>query len=140
MNIALQEAKSAMLNRAIPIGAVLVINNNVIASFGNNSSDATAHAEILAIKAALKKLKAKFLTECDLYTTLEPCAMCGGAISLARIKRLYFGAYDQKGGAIHNGAQIFNYCNHVPEVYGGIMEEECSQLLTNFFQEIRCQK
>ena len=131
MKVALQEARSAMLKDSVPVGAVIVFNDNIIAQTSNDSSHAIAHAEILAIRASLLKLNAKVLTECDLYTTLEPCAMCSGAISLARIRRLYFGAYDQKNGVIHRG--IFQQCYHIPEIYGGIMEEECSQLLKDFF-------
>ena len=135
MKVALQEAKSAMLKDSVPVGAVIVFKDDIIARSSNNSSHAIAHAEILAIRASLLKLNAKVLPECDLYTTLEPCAMCSGAISLARIKRLYFGAYDQKDASIQNG--IFHHCNHSPEVYGGIMEEDCSQLLKDFFQKKR---
>ncbi|MBQ4874634.1 MAG: nucleoside deaminase [Rickettsiaceae bacterium H1] len=142
MRFALQEAKMAMQNGEVPVGVVIVRSDKVISQSGNLinlSNDATAHAELVAIKNAHSKLQSRFLVDCDIYTTLEPCVMCSGAISLARIRRLYFGAYDVKTGAIYNGPKVLNNssCHHKPEIYGGFMEKECSQLLSEFFQGIR---
>ncbi len=142
MKLALTEAKAAMLKREVPVGAIIVKGNTVVARSSNFSvagNAAVAHAELIAIQTAHEQLTSQFLTDCDIYTTLEPCTMCAGAISLARIKRLYFGAYDTKTGAVYNGPQVFNSpsCHHVPEIYGGIMEQECSDLLTEFFQNLR---
>ncbi|MEC8201328.1 MAG: nucleoside deaminase, partial [Pseudomonadota bacterium] len=99
----------------------------------------TAHAEMLAIRAAAEMLDAPRLPDCDLYVTLEPCAMCAAAISFARIRRLYFGAYDPKGGGVENGIRFFGQptCHHAPEVFGGIAETECSDLLKDFFRDLR---
>lgn len=139
---AIAQARIAAENGEVPIGAVVVRNNEIIASAYNlveKNSDPTAHAEVLAIRSACEILKSPRLTDCDLYVTLEPCAMCAQAISLARIRRLYFGAYDEKGGGVENGARIFSHttCNHKPEVYGGISESECGELLREFFKERR---
>lgn len=142
MEIALLEAKLAMQSGEVPVGVVIVKSGNIIAKAGNltiKNRNSTAHAEILAIQKAHLKVHSRFLIDCDLYTTLEPCTMCSGAISLARINRVYFGAYDPKSGAIYNGAKVFNNsaCHHKPEIYGGIMEQECSDLLKEFFQQLR---
>jgi len=139
---AIIEAKKASKRGEIPVGAVITQGDKIIASAGNmveKTNDPTAHAEILAIRKACKVLNTKFLTNCDIYVTLEPCAMCAKAISLARIRRLYFGAYDIKGGAVINGELIFNQlsCNHKPEIYDGINEAECKKLLQDFFVSIR---
>ncbi|WP_419906357.1 nucleoside deaminase [Hoeflea sp.] len=142
MDIALEEAKSAGARGEVPVGAVLVRNGEILARCGNQtraSFDVTAHAEILAIRSAAAALKSERLPECDLYVTLEPCAMCAAAISFARIRRLYFGAEDIKGGAVINGPRFFDQatCHHAPEVYSGIAESEASDILVKFFQQKR---
>ncbi len=142
MLLALREAELASLSGEVPIAALVICAGKVISKYGNMMNtlcDATAHAEMLVLRDAQKRINSRFLTNCDLYVTLEPCAMCSGAIALSRIKRLYFGAYDVKSGAVYNGAQVFNStsCHHKPEVYGGIMEKECAKLLTDFFYNVR---
>lgn len=137
MHLALREAQEAYARDSIPVGAVIIENNEIIASAGNEvmkSCDVTSHAEILAIRRASFIKKERFLTECDLYVTLEPCAMCAQAISFARIRRLFFGAYDIKYGAVVNGAQIFRFSLYEPEVIGGVLESECSEILKEFFK------
>lgn len=139
---AINQAKLASHSGEVPVGAVIIKDGKIIASAHNlveTNQDPTAHAEIVAIRAASKLLASPRLTDCDLYVTLEPCAMCAQAISLARIRRLYFGAYDPKGGAVDNGARVYshNSCNHTPEIYGGISEKECGALLTEFFKKKR---
>lgn len=141
---AIDEAKKAATLNEVPIGAVIVDSKNdkIIASAHNlteHNNDPTAHAEILAIQAACKSLKTPRIPDCDLYVTLEPCSMCATAISFARIRRVYFGAYDPKGGGIDHGAKIYDHstCHHKPEVYGGICETECSSLLKKFFEDKR---
>ena len=128
----------------IPVGCLIVNSNTgeIIASTHNlsqHSEDATAHAEILAIREACKRLKQNRLWDLDMYVTLEPCTMCSAAISFARIKNLYFGAYDEKGGAVINGVKFYEQktCHHKPNVIGGILEEQCSQLLKDFFKNKR---
>lgn len=125
-----------------PIGAIIVRNGEVIASAHNlteSMNDATAHAEMLVLREASKVLGTRYLTDCDLYVTLEPCPMCAQAISFARIKRLYFGAYDPKGGGVEHGPRIFHQptCHHRPEVIGGMMERECGEILKDFFKAKR---
>jgi len=144
MKEAIKVAKLGYENNEVPIGAIIVDSNSgeIIASAHNlteTNSDPTAHAEILAIKEACKKLQAPRIHECDIYVTLEPCPMCATAISFARIRRLYFGAYDIKGGGVEQGAKIFNQptCHHKPEIYGGINESECAKLMTDFFKDKR---
>ncbi len=142
MNLALEYAQKALDRGEVPVGAVVVRNQTVIAACGNETeqrNDPTAHAEILAIQTATKQLNTPRLADCDMYVTLEPCPMCAQAISFARIRRLYFGAYDPKGGGVDHGPKIFNQptCHHQPEVFGGIMEEQCSKVLKNFFQQLR---
>ncbi len=142
MQSSINQASKAASCGEVPVGAVIVKDGKVIASSHNlveTERDPTAHAEILAIRAASKLLSSPRLTDCDLYVTLEPCAMCAQAISFARIRRLYFGAYDPKGGGVENGARVFAQptCNHKPEVYGGIAEQECGELLKDFFKERR---
>ncbi|MDF3047608.1 MAG: tadA [Candidatus Midichloriaceae bacterium] len=142
MKEAFNMAISASILGEVPVGAVIVKGNKVLASSHNlciSSCDPTAHAEMLVIRRAAQLTSEYRLTDCDLYVTLEPCPMCAQAISFARIRRLYFGASDIKGGAVENGARIYNHpsCFHVPEVFGGIMEEECSGLLKTFFQSKR---
>lgn len=143
MATALEQARAAAAAGEVPVGAVLLgLDGEVLAAAHNlveARKDPTAHAEILAIRAAAAALGSPRLADCDLYVTLEPCAMCAQAISLARIRRLYFGAYDPKGGGVEHGARVFSHptCHHAPEVYGGLFEAEASALLKDFFQERR---
>ncbi len=144
MDLALQEAKAAAARGEVPVGAVLVDGRSgeVLAKSGNRVEelgDPTAHAEMLAIRAGARALGLKRLVEADLYVTLEPCAMCAAAISFARLRRLYFGAGDPKGGAVENGPRFFGLssCHHRPEVYGGIGEDAAAALLRAFFQARR---
>jgi tRNA(adenine34) deaminase len=139
MDLALEEAESAAVRGEVPIGAVVVsASGEVLGQAGNRTielRDPTAHAELLAIRAACAALGSERLTDCDLYVTLEPCAMCVGAISFARIRRLYFGAADPKGGAVEHGPRFFAQptCHHAPEVIGGLGEARASALLKAFF-------
>lgn len=138
MKMAIKQAMIAKNSGQIPIGATIVNNdNNITISEHNTLSDSTAHAEMLAIKKTCRLFSTSRLCDFDMYVTLEPCPMCAQAISFAKIRRLYFGAYNLKGGGIENGPRIFQYCNHIPEVYGGILEEECSLLLRDFFENVR---
>lgn len=144
MRRALELAKQAAENDEVPIGAVVVDaqSGKIIAEAGNQSAhngDATAHAEILAIQRACKKLGQTRLWNMDLYVTLEPCTMCAGAISFARIANLYFGAADEKGGAVVSGVKFYDSstCHHRPHVEGGILAAECSKLLQDFFKQKR---
>lgn len=144
MDIALTEAEAAATRGEVPVGAVLVdpAAGVVIAKAGNRTeelADPTAHAEILAIRAASAALGSPRLPGLDLYVTLEPCPMCAAAIGFARLRRLYFGAYDPKGGAVEHGARLYHLatCHHAPEVYGGIAETRAASLLRRFFQERR---
>ena len=142
MEIALEEAKAAGDRGEVPVGAVLVQGGVIIARAGNRTrelADPTAHAEMLAIREACRALAAERLAEADLFVTLEPCAMCAGAISFARIRRLYFGAADDKGGAVVNGPRFFSQptCHHAPEIYSGFREQEAAGLLRDFFRERR---
>jgi tRNA(Arg) A34 adenosine deaminase TadA len=139
MDLALEEAESAAVRGEVPIGAIVVsASGEVLGQAGNRTielRDPTAHAELLAIRAACAALGSERLTDCDLYVTLEPCAMCVGAISFARIRRLYFGAADPKGGAVEHGPRFFAQptCHHAPEVIGGLGEARASALLKAFF-------
>ena len=142
MSIALEEARAAQGQGEVPVGCVVVCDGKVVARAGNRTlsdKDPTAHAELVAIRAAAEALGTERLTDCDLYVTLEPCAMCAAATSFARIRRLYFGASDAKGGAVENGVRFFSAptCHHRPEVYGGINESESAALLKEFFQARR---
>ena len=144
MAVALAEAEAAAARDEVPIGAVLVdgATGAVLAQSGNRVEelhDPTAHAELLVIRAAAAVGQAKRLPGCDLYVTLEPCPMCAQAISFARIRRLYFGAYDPKGGGVEHGARIFDQptCHHRPEIYGGIAESAAAALLADFFRQRR---
>lgn len=140
MHLALSEAEKAFERDSVPIGAVIVQNDNLIVPAGNEvmkRRDPIAHAEILAIQRACEILDVRILDQCDIYVTLEPCAMCAQAISLAHIKNLYFGAYSPKYGAVVNGAQIFQHSTHKPQVIGGILESESERLLKNFFKTKR---
>jgi len=138
MDQALDLARAAAAAGEVPVGCVVVRDGAVIAGAANRTltdRDPTAHAEIVALREAARILDTERLTDCDLYVTLEPCAMCAGAISFARIRRLYYGAADPKGGAVDNGVRFFEAatCHHRPEVYGGIGEREASALLKDFF-------
>lgn len=139
MQIALDEAKAAASDGEVPVGAVLVGADGVVLARARNAMrgrhDPTAHAEIAAIRAACEKLGNERLSDCDLYVTLEPCPMCAGAIAEARIRRLYYGAADIKGGAVDNGVALFDQksCHHTPEVVGGLRESDCAALLKDFF-------
>ncbi len=142
MELALQEAKKAKALGEIPVGAVIVQNQQVIAAGHNlreTQQNALCHAEIIAIEQACKALGSWRLSDCDIYVTLEPCVMCTGAILNARLKRVYFGAYDDKMGSLAGGNTLFReYCFQTPpEIYGGIMEQECLALLKQFFQNQR---
>ena len=143
MDLALEEAERAGHHGEVPIGAVVVgTDGEVLARAGNrtlSSSDPTAHAELIAIRAACVKRGSERLDDCDLYVTLEPCAMCAAAISFARIRRLYFGAADTKGGAVEHGPRFFSQptCHHAPEVVGGLGETQAASLLKVFFASKR---
>jgi tRNA(adenine34) deaminase len=138
MELALAEARAAQAAGEVPIGCIVVRDGRVIAAAGNRTvadRDPTAHAEILAIRSAANAIGSERLTDCDLYVTLEPCTMCAAAISFARIRRLYYGAPDPKGGAVEHGVAFFESptCHHRPEVYSGINESEAAALLRAFF-------
>jgi len=144
MSLALAEAEAAAARDEVPVGAVLVDSSTgaILARSGNRVEelhDPTAHAEMLVIRAAATGTQAKRLPECDLYVTLEPCPMCAQAIAFARIRRLYFGAHDPKGGGVANGPRIFGQptCHHRPEVQGGIGEARAGELLKAFFRAKR---
>ena len=142
MEIALAEARAAALRGEVPVGAVLVKDGRVLAQDGNRveqTSDPTAHAESAVIRAATAAAGAPRLDGVDLYVTLEPCAMCAQAIALARLRRVYFAAYDPKGGGVEHGAKVFDHptCHHRPEIYGGLRETEAAHILKEFFQAKR---
>ena len=142
MDMALEEARAAGAWGEVPVGCVIVRDGAVIARAGNRTladRDPTAHAEIIAIRAAAASLGSERLDGCDLYVTLEPCTMCAGAVAFARIRRLYYGAADAKGGAVDNGVKFFASpsCHHRPEVYGGLAEAQAGALLKEFFRERR---
>lgn len=144
MDIALDEARAAAERGEVPVGAVLVdgATGTVVARAGNRTEefvDPTAHAEILAIRAAAAARGAPRLADCDLYVTLEPCAMCAAAIAFARIRRLYYGATDPKGGGVEHGPRFFDQptCHHRPEIYGGIGDRAAAELLQTFFRDRR---
>jgi len=139
MDFALSQARAAAQRDEVPIGAVLVLDGRIIASSGNRTrelNDVTAHAEIAVIRMACEELGQERLPGADLYVTLEPCTMCAAAISFARIRRLYYGANDVKGGAVESGVRFFNQptCHHAPEVYSGLGETESAEILREFFQ------
>lgn len=144
MEAALDEAERAAARGEVPVGAVLVdsASGRIVSAAGNEVealNDPTAHAEILAIRRACVELSDPRLQAHDLYVTLEPCAMCATAIAHARLRRLYFGAYDPKGGGVDHGARVFERatCHHRPEVVGGVMESKCGDLLKGFFKDRR---
>jgi tRNA(adenine34) deaminase len=138
MDMALEEARAAQARGEVPVGCVIVRGSEVIVRAGNRTladRDPTAHAELLALRAAAATIGSERLSNCDLYVTLEPCAMCAAAMSFARIRRLYYGAADPKGGAVDNGVRFFSAptCHHRPEVYGGVNESDAALLLKDFF-------
>jgi tRNA(adenine34) deaminase len=138
MSLAFAAARSAELRGEAPIGAALIRGETVIARAGNRTrelADPTAHAEMLVIREAAARIGSERLAGCDLFVTLEPCAMCAGAISHARLRRLYYAAADPKGGAVDNGPRFFHQptCHHAPEVYGGVREREAAAMLRTFF-------
>jgi tRNA(Arg) A34 adenosine deaminase TadA len=143
MELALREAQAAAKRGEVPVGAVLAgPDGRVLTQDGNRTrelSDPSAHAEMLVIRDACRLLGSERLTGCDLYVTLEPCPMCAAAISFARIRRLYYGASDPKGGGVEHGPRVFSHatCHHAPEVYSGLGEEEASRLLKCFFTDRR---
>lgn len=142
MDEALEIAAAAERAGEVPVGALVVKDSEIVARAGNRTlrdRDPTAHAEMLALREAAKKLSTERLSDCDLYVTLEPCTMCTAAISFARIRRLYYGASDPKGGAIESGVRFFASptCHHRPEVYGGIQEARAGELLRGFFRRRR---
>jgi tRNA(adenine34) deaminase len=138
MDLALAEARAAAAAGEVPVGCVVVRDGKVIARTRNRTladHDPTAHAEMLALRAAAAAIGSERLVDCDVYVTLEPCTMCAGALSFARIRRLYYGAADPKGGAVESGVRFFasSTCHHRPDVYGGIGEQEAAALLRGFF-------
>ena len=142
MSLALAEAEAAANRGEVPVGAVLSLGDEAVAQAGNRTrelKDVTSHAEMLVIREGAAKLGAERLNDADLYVTLEPCTMCAAAISFARIRRLYFGAIDEKGGAVVSGVRFFSSptCHHAPEVYPGIGEQRAAEILTRFFRERR---
>jgi tRNA(adenine34) deaminase len=143
MALAIGEARAAAARGEVPVGAVILApDGTVLASAGNRTlelADPTAHAEMLAIRAAAARLGSQRLIDCDLYVTLEPCPMCAAAISFSRLRRLYFGAGDPKGGAVEHGVRLYASptCHHAPEVYSGIGESEAAGLLRDFFASRR---
>lgn len=142
MAMALDEARAAAARGEVPVGAVVVRDGVVLAAAGNRTladHDPSAHAEMLAIRQACSAIGSERLVGCDLYVTLEPCPMCAGAISFARIRRLYFAAGDPKGGAVEHGVRLYASptCHHAPEVYGGLRESEAATMLRAFFAERR---
>ncbi len=143
MQIAIEQALIAESINEVPVGAVIVDNSGQVIAKGHNEvysqQDPCAHAEINVIRHVTKQLGLASLLDCDLYVTLEPCTMCAGAISLARIKRLFFGAYDPKGGGVEHGVCFFSSktCFHKPEIYGGIKELACKEILLSFFNKLR---
>ncbi len=139
---AFEEARAAASRGETPVGAVIVSKGQIIARAGNRTRqafDPTAHAEILAIRIACARLGSERLPDCDLYVTLEPCTLCAAAISFARIRRLYFSAFDPKGGAVESGIRFYSArsCHHAPEIYSGIREHESAKLLGDFFKDKR---
>ncbi|CAO3422366.1 tRNA-specific adenosine-34 deaminase (EC 3.5.4.33) [Azospirillum doebereinerae] len=144
MDLAFEDAEAAAARGEVPVGAVIVdaATGSVLARAGNRTEelhDPTAHAEVLAIRAACAAIGQPRLPGCDLYVTLEPCALCAAAISFARLRRVYYGAYDPKGGAVDHGPRFFGQptCHHAPDVYGGIGETRAGALLRDFFRERR---
>ncbi len=145
MDLALEEARAARDRGEVPVGAVLVKDGVILARDGNRTleyRDPTAHAEMLVIRASAAQVGSERLVGADLFVTLEPCPMCASAISFARIRRLYYGAQDEKGGAVENGPRLYTQpvCHHAPDVYSGIGESEAAGLLRDFFSELRLRR
>lgn len=141
---AFAQAKAAGLRGEVPIGAAILHEGQVIAAAGNRTrelKDPTAHAEILVIRLACEALASERIGDCDLYVTLEPCPMCAGAISFARLRRLYYAASDPKGGGVEHGPRVFSHatCHHAPEIYSGIRQSEAAEMLRGFFASRRAQ-
>ncbi len=140
MHVLIALAKSAAERGEVPIAAAIFDEAGTVIATAHNEvearRDATAHAELLVIRAASEMMDSKYLEGCTLVVTLEPCAMCAQAASLAKVKKIIFGAYDVKGGGVEHGARVFSHatCHHAPEVIGGVMAAECGQLLTEFFK------
>lgn len=137
---ALQLARQAVQHGDVPVGAILVANDHIIAQTHNQcmaDHNSLHHAEMLAIHQGMTYLQCPYLNDCTLYVTLEPCPMCAAALAQARISKLVFGAYDPKSGGVEHGSKIFEYSHHQPEIIGGVLEQECSDLLINFFKEKR---
>jgi tRNA(Arg) A34 adenosine deaminase TadA len=143
MMVAIEEAQAAAGRGEVPVGAVLVSpEGKILAQSGNRTeelADPTAHAEVMVLRMGAALLRSPRLVDCDLYVTLEPCAMCAAAISFARVRKLVFGAYDPKGGAVEHGPRFYHLptCHHAPEVIGGMEESHCAKLLRDFFGERR---
>jgi tRNA(adenine34) deaminase len=142
MDHALAEARAAADRGEVPVGCVVVKDGEILAAAGNRTlelKDPTAHAEMLALRAAAATIGSERLIDCDLYVTLEPCPMCAAAISFARIRRLYYGAADAKGGAVEHGVRLYASpsCHHAPDVYSGIAETQSAHLLKRFFRDRR---
>jgi len=142
LGLAFAEARAAAARGEVPVGAVIVRDGVLLAAAGNRTvadRDPTAHAEMLAVRAACAAVGSERLTGCDLYVTLEPCAMCAAAISFARVRRLYYAAPDPKGGGVAHGARFYAQptCHHAPDVYGGLREREAAEMLRRFFRERR---
>ena len=142
MRLALDEARAAAADGEVPVGAVVMRGAEILAVARNRMrelNDPTAHAEMVALRMAAERIGGCRLDDCDLWVTLEPCAMCAGAIALARVARLYFGAPDPKGGAVVSGVRLFAQptCHHAPEIYSGIGEDEAGEMLRTFFRERR---
>ncbi len=143
MIFAIYAAKKAEKLGEVPVGALVVRNNKIISIAHNlvrTYNNATAHAEMLAIKKASESTGAYNLSDCEIFTSLEPCAMCAHAISLSRIKHITFGAYDEKSGGLVNGARVLEHSHHKPTIEGGIMKKECSKIMSDFFKKIRAKK
>lgn len=142
MDLALEEARLAEQRGEVPIGAVLVRDGEILSRAGNRTlelNDPTAHAEVLVIREACARLQSQRLPGCDVYVTLEPCPMCATALSFARIRRIYYGAGDEKGGGVDHGPRLYAQptCHHAPEVYSGLAEQDCARILRDFFQSRR---
>jgi tRNA(adenine34) deaminase len=140
MSIAIRQAKIAYENGEVPVG-VVIENNGLVLTEASNQTEALKsainHGEILAIQQATEKLQSKYLEDCNMYVTLEPCHMCMGAISLSKIRRLFFGAYNKKFGSVEHNGRITQYLNYRTEIYGGIMEYECQEIIKSFFKNLR---
>ena len=140
MAFAIKMAKLAINNDEVPIGSILVKDNSIIAQAHNTcktNNNSLQHAEMLVIQKGIENLKTPYLNDCTIYITLEPCPMCAAAIAQARVGKVIFGAYDPKSGGVEHGPQVFKHSHFLPQIIGGIMENECSELLKNFFLKKR---